>query len=396
MRARSARIVGVCLIALVWLALALVIAEVVMRRWPRPPDPFAYVDADPILHHRLRPSYTANRRGVEFRINALGLKDREYPPEKPAGVFRVLVLGDSYTEGFGLPIPQTMPKQLEAMLARDRCLQPVEIVNGGVSSYSPIIEYLFLKQIGPALDPSLLVLAFDMTDVHDDWVRTQIATLTPNGLPVSISPERRAEAAYLLPPVPKPTWLRFTEPGERVLNRMALWQSVRADDVAQIVLGGTRRTPERLRDLGIIGHVQWDPVAITRDREHATEAAAWTLTERYISAIAALARDRGIPFALVAYPHPHQVSATESPVGRQRMGVGPGYFGTDRPFARLRALGQREGFPVVDLVSLFRARSASEGPLFFPEDMHHNAKGARVFAEGVAAGLIAAGLLPCQ
>ena len=85
MRARSARIVGVCLIALVWLALALVIAEVVMRRWPRPPDPFAYVDADPILHHRLRPSYTANRRGVEFRINALGLKDREYPADAECG-----------------------------------------------------------------------------------------------------------------------------------------------------------------------------------------------------------------------------------------------------------------------------------------------------------------------
>jgi hypothetical protein len=227
-------------------------------------------------------------------------------------------------------------------------------------------------------------------------VRTQIATLTPEGLPVSVSPERRAEAAYLLPPVPKPAWLTWIEPGERVLNRLALWQSVRAADVAQIVLGGTRRTFERLRDLGIIGHVQWDPVAITRDAAHPTEAAAWTLTERYIAAIAGVARDRGIPFALVAYPHPHQVSATESPVGRQRMGVGPGYFATDRPFARLRALGERQGFPVIDLVTLFRARSASEGPLFFPEDMHHNAKGARVFAEGVATGLIAAGLLPCR
>jgi hypothetical protein len=282
------------------------------------------------------------------------------------------------------------------MLGRDRCARPVEIVNGGVSSYSPILEYLFLRQMAARLDPDLLVLAFDMTDVHDDWVRTQIATLTPDGLPVSVSPERRAEAAYLLPPVPKPAWLRWIEPGERVLNRLALWQSVRAADVAQLVLGGTRRTPERLRDLDLIGHVQYDPVAITRDRQHPTEAAGWTLTERYVAAIAGLARDRGIAFALVAYPHPHQVSATESPVGRQRMGVGPGYFATDRPFARLRALGQRERFPVVDLVSLFRARSASEGPLFFPEDMHHNAKGARVFAEGVAAGLIGAGLLPCR
>src|SRR5262245_1945927 len=125
MRGGPVRVAGICLIALVWLALALVVAEVAMRRWPRPPDPFAYIDADPIRHHRLRTSHTARRGGVEFRINALGLKDREYPAEKPAGTFRVLVLGDSYTEGFGLTIPQTMPKQLEAMLARDRCAQPV-------------------------------------------------------------------------------------------------------------------------------------------------------------------------------------------------------------------------------------------------------------------------------
>jgi hypothetical protein len=158
-------VIGFGLIGLVWLVAGLVVAELVARRWPRPPDPFAYIDADPVLHHRLRPSYTANRRGVEFRINALGLKDREYPPGKPPGVFRILMLGDSYTEGFGLPVEQAMPKQVERLLAGGRCSRPIEVVNGGVSSYSPILEYLFLLHVGLALDPDLIVLSFDMTDV---------------------------------------------------------------------------------------------------------------------------------------------------------------------------------------------------------------------------------------
>src|SRR5262245_65012325 len=111
-----ARAVGIGLIALVWLGAGLTAAELIARRWPHSPDSFAYVEADPVLHHRLRPGYTANRRGVEFRINAMGLKDREYPPGKRAGVFRILMLGDSFTEGFGLPIAQTMPKQLEVLL----------------------------------------------------------------------------------------------------------------------------------------------------------------------------------------------------------------------------------------------------------------------------------------
>ena len=163
-RKRSTRAIGLCLIGLVWLAAGLMVAELVARWWPRSPAPFAYVDADPVLHHRLRPSYTAKRRGVEFRINALGLKDREYPPGKPPGVFRVLILGDSFTEGFGLPVEQTMPKQVEALLDGGRCSRSVEVVNAGVSSYSPILEYLFLVHVGLGLGPDLVVLSFDMTD----------------------------------------------------------------------------------------------------------------------------------------------------------------------------------------------------------------------------------------
>jgi lysophospholipase L1-like esterase len=395
-RASATRVIGLCLIGLVWLLAALVVAELVARRWPRPPDRFAYTDADPILHHRLRPSYTANRRGVEFRINALGLKDREYPPGKPPGVFRILMLGDSYTEGFGLPVAEAMPKQVERLLDGGRCSRPIEVVNAGVSSYSPILEYLFLLHVGLALEPDLIVLSFDMTDVHDDWIRSRVATFGPDGLPRSVSPDRRAEAAYLLPPVPKPALLRGLDPVERLLNPLQLWQSIRASAVPQIVLGGTRRTPELLQALGLIGHVQYDPVAITRDREHPSELAAWALSERYVAGMVALARRRGIPFALVVYPHPHQVSAAESPVGRLRMGVGPGYYATERPFLRLEALGRREGIPVVNLVAMFRDRSVREGPLFFPDDMHHNSRGARVFADGVADGLVAAGLLPCH
>ena len=204
-RKPSTRAIGLSLIGLVWLVAGLAVAELVARLWPRQPVPFAYVDAHPVLHHRLRPSYTANRRGVEFRINALGLKDREYPPGKPPGVYRVLMLGDSFTEGFGLPVAQTMPKQVEALLDGTRCSRPIEVVNAGVSSYSPILEYLFLVHVGLGLDPDLVVLSFDMTDVHDDWVRSQVATFGPDGLPLAVSPDRRAEAAYLLPPVAKPS-----------------------------------------------------------------------------------------------------------------------------------------------------------------------------------------------
>ena len=96
-----------------------------------------------------------------------------------------------------------------------------------MSSYSPILEYLFLRRVGLSLHPDLIVLNFDMTDVHDDLVRTGLARLDERGLPLAVPSDRRKETALLLPPSPRPAFLRFLDPVEALLNRSRLYQSVR-------------------------------------------------------------------------------------------------------------------------------------------------------------------------
>ena len=226
---------------------------------------------DPVLHHRPRPNVTARVRGVEFRTSSLGLHDREYPAQKPPGVFRILLLGDSFTEGGGLAIEATVAKQAEAMLNTRGCQsprsassRPIEVVNGGVASYSPILEYLFLGVLGPALEPDLVVLNFDMTDVHDDVIRTAVAQLGPDGLPLAVPPDRRLEAALLLPPLAKPSFLKFLDPIERGLSRLLIYQTLRRSGVGRRLFGPVRLTPERLETLGLVGDIRYDPTAITR------------------------------------------------------------------------------------------------------------------------------------
>ncbi len=89
-----------------------------------------------------------------------------------------------------------------------------------------------------------------------------------------------------------------------------------------------------------------------------------------------------------------RVSATESPRGRKKFGIGQGLATSKRPFEILEALGREEGFPVINLLSLFRQRDASEGPLFWTNDNHHTPRGARLFAQGIVAGLRERHLLP--
>ncbi|MEN8185362.1 MAG: hypothetical protein ABFS46_22835, partial [Myxococcota bacterium] len=84
-------------------------------------------------------------------ISSYGLRDREYPLEKPAGVFRVVVLGDSI--GFGyctarelLPLPAVFPERMEATLEKGAASGiPVEFLNLSVSGYGTEEEIALLE-----------------------------------------------------------------------------------------------------------------------------------------------------------------------------------------------------------------------------------------------------------
>jgi hypothetical protein len=91
-----------------------------------PSNPRGYFDVDlraPASRERyghlapLRYDSLARRTpyAIESRYNSLRFRDAEFLP-KPAGVRRVMVLGDSFTEGQGVKEPDTYPRVLEARL----------------------------------------------------------------------------------------------------------------------------------------------------------------------------------------------------------------------------------------------------------------------------------------
>jgi hypothetical protein len=345
-----------------------------------------YLTSDPVLHHRGRPGLSTSVSGKPFVTNSLGLRDREYANTKPPGTVRLLMLGDSFTEGAGLLPEETVAKRVERALGARGC-ESYEVVNAGVASYSPILEYLLLQRLAPVLKPDVVVLNFDMTDVHDDVVRTVTAVLDDRGLPVAVPPDPVRETALMLPPAP------VLGPLGPWLNRLVLYQMFRKSSAGAWLMGPVKTSPEQLAAARLVGDPTYDPMAITRGDESPALERAWRLTERYLLGVRDLARAGGATFVLVAYPHAHQVSATESPLGRRQLGVGAGLYASERPFARLEALGRREEFPVLNLLALFRAREADD-PLFRQDDIHHTPAGAAVFAEGIVTGLIAARALP--
>jgi len=84
---------------------------------------------------RMLEEQTSTLQEGSIRINSLGLRGRDYPFPKPSNSKRVLMLGDSFTYGFGVSddtaiFPSLLEKQLNAELTAEGTT--IEILNGGV------------------------------------------------------------------------------------------------------------------------------------------------------------------------------------------------------------------------------------------------------------------------
>lgn len=97
----------------------------------------------------------SNRTGYEimYRINSKGLRDDETSYEKPEGIFRIVLLGNSRTFGFGVPIEKHFSTLLEGYF------KGVEVINMGVSGFGVDQELLYLRSEGFRYEPDL-VLAY--------------------------------------------------------------------------------------------------------------------------------------------------------------------------------------------------------------------------------------------
>ena len=116
---------------------------------------------NPILGFELKASYRhddPDNIQTYGYTNAHGQRDVERTVEKPAGVRRVILLGDSIVQGLGLSeIDQLMSRQME-MLDADGA---TEVLNFGVSGYCTRAEVELLERKGLQFSPDVVVLVFD-------------------------------------------------------------------------------------------------------------------------------------------------------------------------------------------------------------------------------------------
>jgi lysophospholipase L1-like esterase len=98
-------------------------------------------------------------------FNSMGFRDRARSVEKPAGIFRILVLGDSVTEGLGVDAADIYTRRLESLLNQRGTR--FEVVNLGVSQYSTTQEVAAFRESGVKMSPDLAILAYVLNDAAE-------------------------------------------------------------------------------------------------------------------------------------------------------------------------------------------------------------------------------------
>src|ERR1700751_1186103 len=122
--------------------------------------------ANPELSFAHAPNRSAFLMGVPVSINSEGLRDREFSFEKPPDVYRVMMLGDSTTLGWGVKEEDTAAKFLERKLNANlpAGYNRAEVMNAGVGNYDTVQEVTYYETIGWKFHPDLVVLVFFIND----------------------------------------------------------------------------------------------------------------------------------------------------------------------------------------------------------------------------------------
>jgi lysophospholipase L1-like esterase len=274
-------------------------------------------------------------------VNSLRIRHGEVASPKPAGCFRVLVLGDSVAfpdDGF-----------VALLAARLRVRSPaVEVLNGAVPGYTSYQERRHLEAIADAVCPDLVVVQYCCNDNHrflhqlagrDGWLLT-------------------AEARRALVPE-----------GGGAVDAVCRW-SYLALEIRRSLFGF------RQRGDGVFPW-QGDAAFAAAWRDD-----SWPLLDEQYTAIAAQCRARHAAVAAVAVPYEPQLAdaarARDAAYSR-------------KPQARLRTICDRLAVPLLDVHDDFLAARAQG---LFTDGIHLTAAGHALLAARLEAFLRTLGVLP--
>ncbi len=371
-------------LALLSCALFLLGLEGVLRLLP-PTKPtknrlYLYSEFDPLLGWRKTPlahaRFELREYSVDMKINSRGLRGPERDYTAPAGVPRILTLGDSFTEGYSVALQDSLQSVLESSLGVRGCR--AEVINAGTAGYSTDQEYLFYSNEGRKYQPRVVVLFFYYNDILQNTEDHFYRRAKP--LFEVVDGRLRLTNTPLPTPRPEPPTPDDPEPAPRGSRAFAFFE----DRMRQ----GSPAGYNRLARVGF-----WPPLEskktprdlkVYRRKAEDETREAWERTTALLEALSREVTAQGARFLLVHIPQRFEVSDRD--FARQAILFGWNERNTDRRAVinRLREIGKAAGFPVLDPTEALQSVDRGVfGDGYYVYDEHWNALGHGVAAREV-------------
>ncbi len=399
------------LVACAAVALLLILGELGVRAWQWAwPQPVARQrprmhEYDPLLGWRTIRGQTFAVKSSEFDVqvsfNSKGTRGPERGYSKPPGVYRILVVGDSFSEGATVAFESLFSHVLEAKLSEDG-KRNCEVINAGVAAYSTDQELLYFANEGRKYKPDLTVLVFCFNDV---WLNAQptdqgkakpMFALGPKGLRLASVPGPRAmpqaaPAARPVAPRPSPsvkTWLRhhsrlYIFVRDRLLSQGAFYRWAIRRGIVKKAPFDTTPGPQ----VCIVPHL-W---RVFEKNPMPQFKVAWQLTEALLVRFRKATAAAGSKLLVVNVPTAQSIYPNVLAAMKRKYGISDEEWrqgwNAEQPGLELAKICRRNRIDYLDPTDRFKSEApklAKKGRwLNFPIDGHWTPDGHRLVAETI-------------
>ena len=126
--------------------------------------PSISVPTNAVLNYEIKPNFTRMTQRGKATSNSHGMRDLPRAVDKPEGMRRILILGDSVVEGINyVDDENTLSRHLERLYPDGK----TEVLNFGTSGYCTLAEIMLLRDKGLAFQPDVVVLVFVENDYNN-------------------------------------------------------------------------------------------------------------------------------------------------------------------------------------------------------------------------------------
>jgi len=305
-------------------------------------------------------------REVALRFNRWGFRGPDWPREKPEGVRRVAVLGDSMIASLAVDEKDTLVCRLQRLLDQSHPEVKWEVLNFGVSGASPGQELVLYRELASRWSPDIVLCAYFVgNDLADNCRRLShnpriYFDLDSQGklhqVPFSAS---KAKASYYM----------------NRYSRFYVWQKDAVNKLRKRVMNRA----------GVVAPGEW----IFCREESEKLAHAWKLTGEIHREFRREVESRGAKFAVVLIPSAWQIYTDVFQRILDNAGEKTPHFDPNYPDERLEGLCAEAGIPFLSMSADFREAAPGASTknrdewLFHQGHGHFNRRGNEIAAQAV-------------